>query len=51
PVRIQLDDVDRPKGLRFGGRAGVIAFPTDNGLMNMLGDFRIWLASIWNYVG
>jgi multidrug resistance efflux pump len=48
PVRILFDE--RPGNLRFGGRASVIVYPTDNGLMNTLGWLRIRLASLWNYV-
>jgi len=50
PVRIKLDGEDYPKGLRFGAHASVIVYPTENGLMNMLGALRIKLASLWNYV-
>ena len=50
PVRIKLDGDNFPKGLRFGGHTSVIVYPTENGLMNMLGALRIRLASLWNYV-
>lgn len=50
PVRIALESDNYPKGLRFGARVSVIVYPTDNGLMNTLGQLRIRLASLWNYV-
>lgn len=49
PVRIALEG-DYPRGLRFGARASVIAFPEEGGLMSALGKLRIRLASLWNYV-
>ena len=49
-VRIKFETEKYPQGLRFGARASVIVYPTDNGLMNMLGGLRIRLSSLWNYV-
>lgn len=50
PARITFNDSTFPEGIRFGARASVIIYPTDNGLMNMLGWLRIRLSSLWNYV-
>ncbi|MEM7122572.1 MAG: HlyD family secretion protein [Pseudomonadota bacterium] len=50
PARITFDGSTYPEGIRFGARASVIIYPTDNGLMNMLGWIRIRLSSLWNYV-
>ena len=41
PARITFDDATFPEGIRFGARASVIVYPTDNGLMNALGWLRI----------
>ena len=50
PVRIKLEGDAYPKGLRFGAHVDVIVYPTESGLMNLLGKLRIRLASYWNYV-
>lgn len=50
PVRIKIEGDSYPRGLRFGAHADVIVYPTENGLMNLLGKLRIRIASYWNYV-
>jgi multidrug resistance efflux pump len=50
PVRIALDAKEYLPGLRFGSQANVIAYTGDNGLVNAIGRFWIWLVSVLTYV-
>jgi multidrug resistance efflux pump len=49
PVRIEFDE-PRPKELRFGSQATVMAFTGNNFLMNGIGTLRMWISALLTYV-
>jgi multidrug resistance efflux pump len=49
PVRIEFDE-PRPKELRFGSQATVMAFTGNNFLMNGIGTLRMWINALLTYV-
>jgi multidrug resistance efflux pump len=50
PVRVELDEDTRPRGLRLGSQASVIVYTGDNPIMNAFGWFWIRLVSLFSYI-
>ncbi|WP_417674148.1 HlyD family secretion protein [Roseibium sp.] len=50
PVQLVFEDGHVPEGVRYGSRAAVIIYASDNAFMNMIGWLRIRLISWLTYV-